>query len=916
MTSRKIDKLIINSPYTEPVAHWQYDRQTQSFSRVSGRRSAGYLIASPDSKTFDDPGIFVEIPLVNRIRERIRDWRDRGYPGTTAMTRRLLDHWSSQEDMAVNRFFFCQIEAIETLIWLTEANQTERTGIDIPNDGGAFTRYCAKMATGTGKTVVMAMVIAWHVLNKVASPQDKRFSKNVLIIAPGLTVRNRLAVLQPSQRGNYYKQFNIVPSRYLERLNEGKVLIHNWHKLDWESDEQISRKKGVDKRGALSDPAYARVVLGDLARYSSLLVINDEAHHAWRVPAESKLRGVKKDEILEATKWIGGLDRINRTQKILTCYDFSATPFAPSGKRSNDEALFEWIVSDFGLNDAIESGLVKTPRVVIRDDKVPDARTYRSRLYHIYNDDTVRPDLNRRSKKEEPLPDLVRNAYYLLGLDWQETAIQWRSDNQVRTPPVMITVANRTETAARVKHTFDRKEIDIAELSKPDYTLHIDSTTLRKAEADSDTRTTSAKQKEERLRQLVDTVGKEGEPGEQIRNVISVGMLSEGWDTKTVTHIMGLRAFSSQLLCEQVVGRGLRRTSYEVDETTGLLDPEYVNIFGVPFTFLPHEGDIDTGGTRKPPKATVEVKPLDSKQQYEIRWPNVVRINYRIRRGIETEWSKIEPLHLDASEIIESTEIATILDGKPDVETTEEKVLEWSRVALRDQTIIFRTAAQVLEQRPQNGNNNGFELIGELISLVERFIRTDLLNISPDHFNSDEELRRGVISMSMSKVVNHIWEQIRFTNAELKELIFDSAHPISSTSDMVPWYTRKPCSPTEKSHINHCVFDSSWESTDAYVLDHHKLVEAWVKNDHLGFDIDYRYKGVLRKYIPDFLIRLTNGQNLVLETKGVEKDQDLVKQRYLAEWIDAVNHQGGFGVWSSAVSKEPGAAKVILDSLN
>ena len=157
----------------------------------------------------------------------------------------------------------------------------------------------------------------------------------------------------------------------------------------------------------------------------NILVINDEAHHAWRVPAESKVKGVAKEEIEAATKWIGGLDRIDRTRRILTCYDFSATPFAPSGKRSSEEALFRWIVSDFGLNDAIEAGLVKTPRVVIRDDAVPDATTYKSRLYHIYNDGAVKDDLNRRAKPEEPLPDLVTNGYYLLGYDWREISKDW-----------------------------------------------------------------------------------------------------------------------------------------------------------------------------------------------------------------------------------------------------------------------------------------------------------------------------------------------------------------------------------------------------------------------------------------------------------------------------------------------------------
>ncbi len=297
------------------------------------------------------------------------------------------------------------------------------------------------MATGSGKTIVMAMAIAWHIINKAADPQDPRFSKNVLVVAPGLTVKSRLQVLFPSSPGNYYEAFRIVPASLNDRLPDGNVRVINWHTLNWEKEEKIRKKKSVDKRGAKSDEAYARDVLDDMASARKLLVINDEAHHAWRVPAESKIKGVTKEEIEEATKWVGGLDRINRAREVLGCFDFSATPFAPSGKKSSEEALFGWIVSDFGLNDAIESGLVKTPRVVIRDDAVPDAKTYRSRLYHIYNDREVKDDLNRKALAEAPLPDLVTNAYYLLGFDWREAARTW-SKAGFKTPPVMITVAN------------------------------------------------------------------------------------------------------------------------------------------------------------------------------------------------------------------------------------------------------------------------------------------------------------------------------------------------------------------------------------------------------------------------------------------------------------------------------------------
>jgi hypothetical protein len=136
MASKTIDRLIINSPYEEPQEHWRYDRERLGFDLAPGRRPAGYVAASPDSKAFDDPGIFVEIPLVNQIRPRVRAWRDSGYPGTTEITRRLLRHWRDPEDFETRRFFFCQLEAIETLIWLAEADPSERVGIDIPGHQG------------------------------------------------------------------------------------------------------------------------------------------------------------------------------------------------------------------------------------------------------------------------------------------------------------------------------------------------------------------------------------------------------------------------------------------------------------------------------------------------------------------------------------------------------------------------------------------------------------------------------------------------------------------------------------------------------------------------------------------------------------------------------------------------------------
>jgi len=934
MARTTIDRLIINTPYAEPERHWRYERETRTFNLVKGRRPAGYVVASGESKAFDDPGIFVEIPLVNQIRPRVAAWRAAGYPGVSSITKRLLEHWRDPEEFEARRFFFCQLEAIETLIWLTEAPAAERVGIDIPGDGGAFMRQCCKMATGSGKTIVMAMAIAWHILNKVAYPQDARFAKNVLVMAPGLTVKSRLAVLEPAAVGNYYEVFNIVPSALLDKLRQGKVRVRNWHVLAWDSEEQIKRRRSVDKRGVKSDEAYTREVLGEMANARKLLVINDEAHHAWRVNWEAEGKYLRsrdmKDSAEEATVWIGGLDRLHRSRGILTCYDFSATPFTPSGKKSSEEALFGWIVSDFGLNDAIESGLVKTPRVVVRDDAVPDAKTYKSRLYHIYNDPDVKDDLNRKAEPEEPLPDLVLNAYYLLGYDWREACKAWEAAH-LPTPPVMITVCNRTETAARVKHAFDSRRIHIDELCDPERILHIDSKVLKEAEeheepvvpletteADAETEEAEAPverkltkaEQAELLRRMVDTVGKAGQLGAGIQKVISVGMLSEGWDAKTVTHIMGLRAFTSQLLCEQVVGRGLRRTSYEVNPETGLFEPEYVNIFGVPFTFLPHEGGED--GPPPPPTPKTAVEPDKSKVEFEIRWPNVVRIERVFQPTLTLDWAKARPLELDAAQTAQVAELAPILEGKPDVSQISRIELERLAREFRIQRIIFETARDVFDQMKHTWQGSREVLLAQLVRIVEEFIRSDKLAISPPLFYQDELRRRLIITLNMSRVVQHVWEAVRQENTERLTPVFDRDHPIRATGEMRTWYTGKACERTKKSHINVCVYDSTWEASDAFVLDDSEHVAAWAKNDHLSFEILYVYRGVVRKYRPDFLVRLKNDDLLILETKGQDPEQDKVKRLYLDEWTQAVNAHGGFGRWRCAVAKAPGEIRDIL----
>jgi type III restriction enzyme len=907
-----IQHLIINSPYAEPTRHWRYHPDSRQFSLEDGRRSAGYVVASESSQAFDDPGRFVPIELVNQIRPRVQAWRVNGYAGVSGLTRRLLEHWHDPDQREGKRFFFCQLEAIETLIWLAEAPAAEHNGLDIPGDGGDFARLCCKMATGSGKTIVMAMLIAWQVLNKIAYPQDDKFSKYIFIVAPGLTVRKRLHVLLPAEPGNYYAEFSIVPVGLRESLRQAQVRVVNWQALSWETGEKLKRRRSVDKRGPKSDEAYAREVLGELAAGRNLIIINDEAHHAWRINPAANIKGIDRAEIDEATKWVGGLDRLHRARRILHCFDFSATPFAPSGKRSTEEALFGWIVSDFGLNDAIESGLVKTPRVVVRDDGLPDAKTYKSKLYHIYRH--VQDDLNRKARPTDPLPDLVTNAYLLLGRDWLATQKDWAAQNYP-TPPVMITVANRTETAARLKHAFDHTKILIDELCDSTRALHIDSKVLEFAEARAETevedttpvavdeaddapqRQLTKAEQAEQLRRAVDTVGKLGQPGEQMQNIISVGMLSEGWDAKTVTHIMGLRAFSSQLLCEQVVGRGLRRATYDAGED-GFFKPEYVNIFGVPFTFMPHEGG--EGAPPPPPKPQTRIAPDKAKAQFAITWPNVLRIDYVYQPRLALDFDHLPPLTLNATDKIENAEMAAVVAGKPQLAALTEIDLAALAERFRLQRIVFEVAREVFDQMQPTWRGARENLIAQVIQLVEKFIAAPHLQIAPPLFYQDPLRRRVLLALHMRRIVQHIFEQIHFTNATAPTPVFDGQRPMCSTTEVSPWYTSKPVVLAERCHLNFCAADSTWEAQPAYNLDHHPKVQAWVKNERLGFEIGYFYEGSFHKYRPDFIARLTNGTHLLLEIKGQEKPQDNAKRLYAIKWITAVNTHGGFGVWKLA----------------
>jgi len=916
--------LIINIPHHEPQRHWSQAKDG-TLQLVERRRPAGYEIFDVRANTRRT----VDLPLVNTIRERVAQWRASHYEGATIISRNLLEHWHD-ESARQHPFYFCQLEAIETLIWWVEALPQYKQGVHVPGDGGAWERLCNKMATGSGKTTVMGMIIAWQTLNAITYPKrSKDFSKAIFVVAPGLTVKERLRTLYPGDPNNVYDEFRICPNESLrQKLNQVVLLVENWHNLM----PKKQTERSVVKKGKESDEAYTRRVLGKLAGHKDLVVINDEAHHAYRVPAESKISKKEAEEhgidLDEATRWIEGLDRIHKMRRIIRCFDLSATPFAPTGKKATEAGLFGWVVSDFGLNDAIEAGLVKTPRVVIRDDALADAKTYRSRLYHIYRDPEVQNDLARRgAEPHEPLPQLVQTAYTLLGADWREALKVWK-DSGHTSPPVMLTVCNKVETAARLEHYFNKGDAHWPELHAPMRTLRVDSKVLEKAErgeaAASDngyekylkaivdaanipeTKKEQLKglKKEELLRELVDNVGKRGQAGQDLQNVISVAMLSEGWDAKNVTHIMGLRAFTSQLLCEQVIGRGLRRVGYDKDEN-GYFVPEYVNVFGVPLSIF--QDVSDEGAAPSAPKPSTQIEALPERNALEIRWPNVVRIDSIIRPELVIDWSQVAPLELDPARTSIVAELAPAVGDATDMSKVKRIDLEQVPDGFRQQHLVFKAARKGYEDAKDRFKGQREYLVIQLIRIVEEFITGPKLVI-PSLFHQAPDLKRILIGLNMDLIVQHLMRHVNEQNTERIEPVFDEEFPIGSTRLMRTWYTTKHAPPTRKSQISHAVADGTWEQYTMDALESERMagiVHSYAKNDHLGFQIQYLWNGSRRRFIPDYLVRFTNGKTLVLEIKGQDSEQNRAKRAAVDLWVKAVNAKGGFGTWCADVAFRP-----------
>ncbi len=906
---KPITQLIVNSPFKEPGQYWKFDKTKKEFILKPGRRPASYVVADTKNKSYDEFGQVKPLHLVNDIRKRVKEWREDNYSGVTGVTHYLLDFWNAKQGESGRKydFFFCQLEAMETLIFLLEAGSHLKGDLDIPKDE-TLNRLCCKMATGTGKTVVMAMTIAWQILNKVTYRQDTRFSKNIFIVAPNLTVRDRLNVLDPTSKNSYYKEYKIIPNEWWDKFIQGKVIIKNWHQLQWETEEQIRKRKGPDRRGVKSDTAYLKEVLEEAAKAKNIVVINDEAHHAWRHRSEIKIKktnDLTKEDLEKATKWIEGLDRIQRKIGINRIFDFSATPYAPTGRTADDKNLFKWIVSDFGLTDAIESGLVKTPKFAVDDDASVDTKHKIPRLYHIYENEDVKPDLNRKAESTESLQDIVKIAYTHLSHSWSKKYEEWKQhskDQKKFCPPVMISIVNRKETADRVEHGLKSNDIPVTKLFKgSDKVLKIYSD----MEDDLDTRDRLA------------SVGKIQSGGQHIHHVIAVAMLSEGWNCQTVTHIMGIRAFSSQLLCEQTIGRGLRRMSYELN-SQGMFDPEYVNVLGVPFAYLPQEGS-ETGRPEEDPRDCIF--PEEERVQYQISWPNVERIDYQLRPELKIDFQNMPVFTVDVSSIPKIQELATVIDGQrryEDIEITSlQKFFEKEYEPDRMQTLMLRATAQVYDKAPESWKKGILKhyAIKMIFQLVEKFIHHPKFKIKPSY----EKERAGlVIMMKMNEIVNKVFSLIQTDSVEELSVIYNKEFLFSSTNDMQEWWTKKKTGIFKKTHTNQCVVDSPWEYTHARELDRNKNVLAWVKNDHLGFNVSYRDEnGKQRNYIPDFIAKLSNGDHLILEVKGVKKNRDINKWDFMHRWCKAISQSLENQNWHFKISQDSTGGQVhkIIDSI-
>ncbi|MGB9152698.1 MAG: DEAD/DEAH box helicase family protein [Alphaproteobacteria bacterium] len=988
MADSIIENPILNSPFREPDRHFRFDDGGITNEIVSSRRSSIYFIPIAKSKrkgktvSFDTEWTgdrIEENKTVGRIRDRVGMWRKGGYVSITPTTRRLLEYWNNPE--RDRKLFFCQIEALETIIYIAEVAKKYgdawiENELREANDGSnpGLNRLASKMATGSGKTVVMAMLIAWHCLNKLENPQDNRFSDTFLLIAPGITIRDRLRVLLPNDPSNYYRERDIVPPEDMESLGKGKILITNFHsfKLRELIDAPKLNKKilgvGQEKSAFTETPdQMVRRVCRELGNKKNIIILNDEAHHCYRrrpeiqaveeeLTGEDKREAQKRDE--EARIWISGIEAIRNKIGVRAIYDLSATPFFLRGSGWPEGTLFPWVVSDFSLIDAIEAGLVKIPRVPVDDNSVTgNEPTYRELWQRIK--DAGLPKKGRSTEKatEEPsLPVALEGAIQSLYRNYEKEYRKWEGNPELRargrTPPVFIVVCNNTNVSKLVYDYISGWEKTLADgstvnvpgklsifsnvdrdkfLARPN-TILVDSMQLESGEGMSTDFKKIASHEienfkneyrerfpgrdadnitdEDILREVMNTVGKAGKLGEQVKCVVSVSMLTEGWDANTVTHILGVRAFGTQLLCEQVVGRGLRRMSYALNPETGHFDPEYAEVYGVPFSFIPASGN-----TKDPPIGPIptRVRALEDRIGLEIRFPRLLGYRYDIADSkLHHKFGETSRLALSTADVPTKVQCDPIV-GEKAVHTLDD--LRNKRL----NEVAFLVASKVYStyfRKSEEGEKPW--LFPQILKITQEWLETQV-KCKDDTF-PQLLLLAEFANDAASKIYHAIVEGSREqTGAQPSVKPILQPYDTWGSTRYVDFDTTRPVYATrpDKCHISHVVADTgSWEQKMAEGLEDMNEVKAYVKNHNLRFTIPYILNGEQRQYIPDFIARIDDGHgsdnllNLLVEVSGEakkEKAQKVDTARTL--WVPAVNNHGGLGRWQYIEISDPWDAK-------
>jgi type III restriction enzyme len=1036
MTDFEVPEPIICSPYEEPGEHWHIV-EGEVPERRRGRRPAMYFYNPPGPVDESAPvtGIAIELKLVNLIRDRVKTWRADGWHGASSTTLELLQYW--RRDGRQHRLFFAQLEAAETIIFLTEARQDYRQGLEIRFDEPserqkeeqgyrAFRRYACKMATGAGKTTVMAMLAAWSILNKVNEHGDARFSDVVLVVCPNVTIRSRLAELDP-QHGDasLYRTRDIVPGHLMPDLARGRVLVTNWHVFEPQTMQAggVSAKvlkAGVRKRvrefinigpktttargkryltpeeftrqtdaGMLeileeqrdaggnlkrvyveaeryveSDTALVARVLGrEVGGKQNILVFNDEAHHAYRIrkeepdPNEGDVYGdedLADDFYKEATVWVEGLDRVHKLRGINMCLDLSATPYYLGRVGQDANRPFPWVVSDFSLTDAIESGLVKIPQLAVRDSTGQEIPGY----FNIWR--WILPKLTpaeRGGRKGAPKPEAILKwantpISMLAGL-WDALRVEWEQTKDDPRPPVFILVCKNTAVAKVVYEWLaeNHPPMGVPPAGIAGFlnaggclnTIRVDSKVVQ--ETDSGRAKTDDAQW---MRFTLDTVGKtewpkdrqgrpvypEGfeelarkragaalhPPGRDVRCIVSVGMLTEGWDCSTVTHIIGLRPFMSQLLCEQVVGRGLRRRSYEVRDADGkaLMTEEVAKVFGVPFHVVPFKASGVTRPGEVPQRRRVHALP--NRAALEIKFPRVEGYRQAIRSRVRVDWDRIAPLWLDPGKIPPEVQVKASLPsnaGRPSLMgpgRLEDVTLSPYRRHRRMQELVFELAADLTRDYVSGGQSEAPAqvLFPQLVGIVTQYVRDKVVPVPPaeriDLFLSP------YYGWAIERLADAIQpDTARGESVEVPR--YEMRRGPGTTAD-VDYWTSKDVREVTRSHVNYVVADTKvWEQSAAYILDTHPGVEAFVKNAGLSFGIPYVHNGQTHDYLPDFVVRLKAvGHHLILETKGFDELAE-VKAGAAERWVAAVNADGQFGVWRYAMARSVAKVRAILDAI-